>query len=199
MNLKRIRWRVVLIVTVLLGLLVVTAVALGRWHAYAHRRDTEEIAREERTKCVVCRATRCREVRAGVETRCDIYTTPFSRWVEQNYGAHTHSWVYVSDRIQLRSYAICGDAHYIPISFIPEEAHRRLLQSGNRDQIEMFHQAVRNWDTFPQAAALVGLEWRNLRVPQGVEELLERAGEKQIAGANKAPEDTASKFADPQR
>jgi hypothetical protein len=198
MNCKRIHWWVVG-ATVLLGVLVVTAVELGRRHAYAHRRDTEEIAREENSMCVVCRATQYREVRAGVETRCDICPTPFSRWVEQNYGAHNHSWVLMANRIQKRTYAICGDAHYIPINFIPEAAHRRLLQSGNRDQIEMFHQAVREWETFPQAAALAELEWRNLHVPQGVEESLDRAEKKQHGRANEVLEDTARKVADPQR
>jgi hypothetical protein len=193
MNWKRHRYRVGIAVTALVVVSAAIAVEL--------RRRFVVVFRTESSMCVVCRADRYREVRWGAEKRCDVTPSTFSLWVEENYDAHTHSWVHVSDttRFLLRSYGICSDAHYIPITFIPEEAHRRLLQSGNRDQIKMFHQAIRKWDTFPQAAALAGLEWRTLGVPQGVERQLEEAEEKQHANANQPAQDTAPKVAETSR
>jgi hypothetical protein len=173
MNLKRSRDRVGIALAVSFLLAAATAIELRRRFVVTFQ--------EETSKCVVCRSDRYREVRWGIERRNDVLPSTFSHWVEQNYGVHTHSWVPVSSykRFFLRSWGICGDAHYLPISFIPEEAHRRLLLTGKQDQLKAFHQAVLSWDTFPEAAAMAGLEWRNLRVPHGVEECLDRAERKQ--------------------
>lgn len=162
MNRSRIAHDLAVALALLLAVAGVLAFELRRRHVV--------ISRDETSVCVLCRSHQYREVRWGVETRRDVSPSDFSRWVDQSYGAHVHSWVGVSDRLQtfLRPYAICGDANYIPIDFIPEEAHRRLLLSGRPDRIEAFHAAVRDWDTFPQAAELAGLEWRDLPVPEVV-------------------------------